>query len=167
MSSLRPLALAMCLSLTACPEHSRPASEVSGDPVAEGCKNMDFGEAIPVDTTTRDARIETTQARFDLILRGSAGNHYGDVLYTSPGGRHYFLFDAPTTFRVKVRQGVRPDAVTVQPESCPSAALAIAYTLEAGEHQLDFFDVESARLALVVHLATTANDPGNDDDQAP
>lgn len=159
MWSVRLFAFAASLSLTVCTEHTHDHPEPeSGDPVVEGCKHMNFGEPIPVDTTTGDARIETVHARFDLTLGGRAGNHSGDVLYDSPGGRHYFLFDAPATFLVKTRQGVRPDSITVQPESCPSAALAIGYTLEPGEHRLDFFGVESASLAFVIHLVTDVHD---------
>ena len=128
---------------------------------------MDYGEAIPVDTSATGARIETIHARFDLTLTGSPGSRGGEVLYTSPGGRHYFLFDETAGFTVRAGPGITPDSVTVQPESCPSAALVMGYTLEPGEHRLNFFNVESSQIAFVVHVAAAVHDHGHYDHSAP
>ena len=138
-------------------------STMTINPISEGCKHLDFGDAISLDTTL-DAKAPTVHARYEIKLGTDPNDEQsfsGNVEFTSTGGHHYFMMTDVLDVSVTDPQGQELTPIKIHDapvENCDSAQRVIEMMLDSGDHTLTFGPSSIATVEVAIHVDGVTHD---------
>lgn len=155
-----PVCVLCFVGLLACGEDGHHHAT---DEVAEGCKHLDYGGAIPIDATTENAGALSVHARFAVALgEQDDGTYAGRVNYTSSGGHHYVLLKESARVVVTDAAGATVMPRVVQSDgmvaSCASAAVLVEVVLPPAEYTFVLENAAEEVIEMTIHVAGDHHD---------
>ena len=159
------------VSLVACANESDTANQQEDETarqIAEGCKHINYGEAIELDASEMSVTAPTVHARYALTLGVTEETFGGTVEFRSLGGTHMLFLTAAADLRVTDSDNNDVAIVSTIENSaaCAEATKIFIVELPDGNYSFTIVDANSASIALTIHAynATHDHDHGHHDD---
>ena len=140
-------------------ENLEQAASADTNPIAEGCKHLEFGPFDMANLATDTAERDQIHTAYTITLGGEEGAHTGTFIFTSPGGTHYVIVDKAVSIQVSNAAGDLVEGTEKETRACPIAAAVTEFSFEMGQtYTFEMGPASDASFKMAIHVDGASHD---------